>query len=236
MTILLTGPSGLISEWLETCANHECIVYARGMKKKLDESVRVVHALDEAPPVDLIIDLHVRDSKNRRIVLGDMIADLGSQAPILCNTVATTATELVARVGAGDRIVGLAALPGLTASDVVEISFPYGVKHGQQEILTDFFASIGKRMEVVRDEVGLVTPRLLAVMINEAVLVCQQDLVGAEAIDALLAKAMQDGGPLAWGRRIGWRNLYTVLSAMHEELGGERYRPASLLKKMAMTE
>ena len=236
MTILLTGPSGLITEWLETCANHECIVYARGMKKKLDEGVRVVHALDEAPPVDLIIDLHVRDSKNRRIVLGDMIADLSSEAPILCNTVATTATEMVSRVGAGDRIVGLAALPGLIASDVVEISFPYGAKHGHQEILTDFFASIGKRMEVVRDEVGMVTPRLLAVMINEAVLVCQQDLVGTEAIDALLAKAMQDGGPLAWGRRIGWRHVYTVLSAMHEEHGGERYRPATLLKKMAMTE
>lgn len=236
MTILLTGPAGLINEWLDVCRGHECIVYARGMKKKLDESVRVVHALDEAPHVDLIIDLHVRDSKTRRIVLGDMIADLSTEAPILCNTVATTATEVVTRVGAGDRIVGLAALPGMIASDVVEVSFPYGAKHGHQEILSDFFASIGKRMEVVRDEVGLVTPRLLAVLINEAVLVCQQDLVGGEAIDALFAKSMQDGGPLAWGRRIGWRNLYTILSAMHEELGGERYRPASLLKKMAMTE
>jgi 3-hydroxybutyryl-CoA dehydrogenase len=236
MTILITGPAVLTHEWLDACGTHDCIVYARGMKKKFDERVQIVHALDEAPSVDLIIDLHVRDSKNRRIILGDMIADLSTEAPILCNTVATTATALVSRVGAGDRIVGLAALPGLTASDVVEISFPYGAKHGHQEILTDFFASIGKRMEVVRDEVGLVTPRLLAVMINEAVLVCQQDLVGTEAIDALLARAMHDGGPLAWGRRIGWRNLYTVLSAMHEEHGGERYRPASLLKKMAMTE
>lgn len=236
MTILLTGPAGLINEWLDVCRGHECIVYARGMKKKLDESVHVVHALDEAPHVDLIIDLHVRDSKNRRIVLGDMIADLSTEAPILCNTVSTTATEVVSRVGAGDRIIGLAALPGMIASDVVEVSFPYGAKHGHQEILSDFFASIGKRMEVVRDEVGMVTPRLLAVMINEAVLVCQQDLIGREAIDALMAPGLQAEGPLAMGRRIGWRNLYTVLTAMYDELGGERYRPASLLKKMAMTE
>jgi 3-hydroxybutyryl-CoA dehydrogenase len=236
MNILLTGPAGLINEWLEACTAHHCIVYARGMKKKLDESVNVVHALDEAPHVDLIIDLHVRDSKNRRIILTDMLGDLNSSAPILCNTVATTATELVSRIGAGDRIIGLAALPGLIASDIVEISFPHGARHGNQEIVTDFFASIGKRIEVVSDEVGMVTPRLLTVLINEAVLVCQQDLVGSEAVDALLAKAMHDGGPLEWGRRIGWRNVFTVLSAMHEELGGERYRPASLLKKMALVE
>jgi 3-hydroxybutyryl-CoA dehydrogenase len=236
MNILLTGPAGLIKEWLEACNEHHCIVYARGMKKKLDESVNVVHALDEAPHVDLIIDLHVRESKNRRIILTDVLGDLNSSAPILCNTVATTATELVSRIGAGDRIIGLAALPGLIASDVVEISFPYGARHGNQEIVTDFFAGIGKRIEVVSDDVGMVTPRLLTVLINEAVLVCQQDLVGSEAVDALLAKAMHDGGPLAWGRRIGWRNIYTVLSAMHEELGGERYRPASLLKKMALVE
>lgn len=236
MTILLTGPAGLTNEWLEACREHDCIVYARGMKKILDDSVHVVHALDEAPHVDLIIDLHVRDSKNRRLILGDMLSDVNVDAPILCNTVATTTTELVARVGAGDRIMGLAALPGLITSDVVEISFPYGARHGNQEIIIDFFASIGKRVEVVRDEVGMVTPRLLAVLINEAVLVCQQDLIGSEAVDALLAKVMPDGGPLDIGRRIGWRNVYTILSAMYDELGGERYRPASLLKKMAMVE
>lgn len=236
MNILLTGPAGLINDWLEICKEHECTVYARGIKKSFAEDVHVVHALDEAPHIDLVIDLHVRMSKKRRLILGDTIADISSEAPVLCNTVATTATELTSRVGASDRIVGMAALPGLIESNVVEICFPYGAKHGHQEILTDFFASIGKRMEVVRDEVGMVTPRVLAVSINEAVLVVQQDLTGQEALDALLAVAMQERGPLSWGRRIGWRNVYTILSAMHEELGGERYRPASLLKKMAMTE
>jgi 3-hydroxybutyryl-CoA dehydrogenase len=236
MNILFTGPAGLISEWLEVCSDHECVVYARGVKKKLGEDVQLVHALDEAPRVDLVIDLHVRNSKNRRIILSDIIADVSQDAPILCNTVSTTATELASRVGAMDRIVGLAALPGLIASDVVEVCFPYGAKHGHQEILTDFIAGLGKRMEVVRDEVGLVTPRMLAVTINEAVLICQQDLTGQEAIDALMNVAMRDRGPLSWGHRIGWRHLYTILSAMHEELGGERYRPAPLLKKMAMIE
>jgi 3-hydroxybutyryl-CoA dehydrogenase len=236
MNILLTGQVGLINEWLEVCKDHDCTVYARGMKKTFAEDVHVVHALDEAPRIDLIIDLHVRMSKKRRLIIGDVIADINNEAPILCNTVATTATELTSRIGADHRIVGLAALPGLIESAVVEISFPYGAKHGHQEIISDFFASIGKRMEVVRDEVGMVTPRVLAVMINEAVLVCQQDLVGQEALDALMAAVMRGDGPLSWGRRIGWRNVYTILSAMHEELGGERYRPASLLKKMAMVE
>lgn len=236
MTILFTGPNGLVTEWLDVCREHECIVYARGMKKKFDESVRVVHALDETPHIDLIIDLHVRLSKGRRIILGDMLSDINADAAMLCNTVATTATEIVARIGAGDRVVGFAALPGLIASDVVEVCFPFRAEHGNQVILEEFIAGIGKRMQVVRDEVGMVTPRLLALMINEAMLLCQQDIVGMDAIDALFARTMPDAGPLALGRRIGWRNLYIVLSAMHDELGGERYRPASLMKKMAMVE
>ena len=236
MNILFTGPAGLISEWLDVCKDHTCVVYARGVKKKLPDDVQLVHALDEAPHIDLVIDLHVRMSKNRRIILSDIIADVSAEAPILCNTVSTTATELASRVGALDRVVGLAALPGLISSEIVEICFPYGAKHGHQEILGDFFASITKRMQVVRDEVGLVTPRMLAVMVNEAVLICQQDLTGQEAIDALMKVALPGMGPLSWGHRIGWRHLYTILSAMHGELGGERYRPAPLLKKMAMVE
>lgn len=236
MTILFTGPVGLIKEWLAVCAEHECIVYGRGMKKAVDADVRTVHALDEAPQIDLVIDLRVRTSKNRRLILSDVLAEINGDAPILCNTAAITATELTARVGGTGRIVGFAALPGLNASDYAEVCFPYGAKHGQQEILTDFFAGIGKRMEVVRDEVGMVTPRMLAVTINEAVLVCQQDITGQESMDALLRVALPDSGPISWGHRIGWRNLYTILRAMHEELGGERYRPASLLKKMALSE
>ena len=236
MTILFSGPVGLIKEWLEVCAAHDCIVYGRGMKKTVDADVQTVHALDEAPHIDLVIDLHVRTSKKRRLILSDVLAEINSSAPVLCNTAAITATELTARVGGADRIVGLAALPGLTASDYAEVCFPYGAKHGHQEILTDFFAGVGKRMEVVRDEVGMVTPRLLAVMINEAVLICQQDITGQQSMDSLLRVALPDRGPLSWGHRIGWRNLYTILRAMHGELGGERYRPASLLKKMALSE
>ena len=180
MNILFTGPAALINEWLEVCREHDCTVYGRGIKKGFAEGTRVVHALDEAPHIDLIIDLHVRMSKKRRLILADAIADISNEAPILSNTVATTSTELAARVGANHRIVGFAALPGLIDSNVVEIAFPYGAKHGHQEILSDFFASIGKRMEMVRDEVGMVTPRVLAIAINEAVLVCQQDITGQE--------------------------------------------------------
>ncbi|MBN1448484.1 MAG: hypothetical protein JXA28_11180 [Bacteroidetes bacterium] len=236
MNLLFAGQAGLIKEWIDVCSEHTCVVYSRGVKKDLGPNVQTVSALDESPHIDLIIDLNVRMSKKRRLILSDLLAEINHEAPLLCNTVAITATELTAHVGGADRIVGLAALPGLIESQHVEVCFPYGAKHGHQEILTDFFAGIGKRMEVVRDEIGMITPRMLAVMINEAVLICQQDLTGQETMDMLMRVTMPDSGPLSWGHRIGWRNLSTILSAMHDELGGERYRPASLLKKMALSE
>jgi 3-hydroxybutyryl-CoA dehydrogenase len=236
MKILFTGSTRLLMDWLEVCRMHECIVYGKGMKKKLPDDVKKIHALDEAPEVDLIIDLHVRDSRKWRLILDDIMAEVSPTAPMLCNTIAVTATEIGSHTNQPERIIGIAALPSLVQSDVIEISYPYKTGRLHEQLLTEFFASIGKRHVVVRDEIGMVTPRILAVMINEALLIMQQEIAGEEDIEAALAVALGAEGPLAWGRRFGWTNVYNLLYAMYDELGGERYRPASLLRKMAMVE
>jgi 3-hydroxybutyryl-CoA dehydrogenase len=236
MTILFTGSSRLILDWLEVCKHHECIVYGKGLKKQLPEWAIKINALDEVPNVDLIIDLHVRDSKKWRLILDDIVAEVSPDAPLLCNTVAVTATEIAAYTGYPQRVIGIAALPSLLRSPVVEISYPYSTDRRHQEFLNGFFESIGKNIIVVKDEIGMITPRILAVMINEAMLIMQQDIADEADIDAALAVALGTHGPLSWARTFGWRNVYNLLFAMHDEIGGERYRPASLLRKFALIE
>ena len=236
MNILFTGSSRLLQDWLEVCKDHTCIVYGKGLKKKLPEAVTKIHALDEAPELDLIIDLHVRDSRKWRLILDDILAEIGPGTPMLCNTIAVTATEIGSRTGQPERIIGIAALPSLVSSDVIEISYPHKALRLHEEVLQEFFTSIGKRHIVVRDEIGMISPRILAVMINEAMLILQQDMAAEDDIEAAMAVALGSEGPIAWGRKLGWTNVYNLLFAMYDELGGERYRPASLLKKMAMVE
>jgi len=38
-----------------------------------------------------------------------------------------------------------------------------------------------------------------------------------------------------WGERIGFKQVYAVLDALHTDLGEERYRICPLLKEIAVT-
>jgi len=237
MNLLFTGQTAIVNEWVAACTQHVCYVYSRVEKKSLHKNAQRVLSLDELPTIDLIFDFHVRVSKKRRIILRDLISESDPMTPIVTNTVTVTATELAMWLDARDRMIGIAALPSLLQAGLLEISFPHsGKQHGRPK-LEQLVEDLGKRCEVIDDEVGMIFPRIIALLINEAVLSVQQGVATVDDIDT----AMQLGvnypeGPLAWGAKLGWSNVLSILQALHAKLGDDRYRPASLLKKFALTQ
>ncbi|MBX3102109.1 MAG: 3-hydroxyacyl-CoA dehydrogenase [Bacteroidetes bacterium] len=83
----------------------------------------------------------------------------------------------------------------------------------------------------VADQVGLVTPRVLAMIINEAYYMLQEGTADAQAIDtAMLLGVNYPQGPLAWAQEIGPAYVARLLMALHRETGLEKYAPCRLLK------
>lgn len=85
---------------------------------------------------------------------------------------------------------------------------------------------------IVDDRVGMVTPRVISMIINEAYYVVQEGTASREDIDL----AMKSGtnypyGPFEWIRRIGIKHIYEVLEAVYEDTKDERYKICPLLKK-----
>lgn len=85
---------------------------------------------------------------------------------------------------------------------------------------------------LVDDRVGLVTPRVICMIINEAYYTVQDGTATREDIDS----AMKLGtnypfGPFEWCSRIGIRHVYELLEAVYEDTLDERYKICSLLKK-----
>lgn len=237
MNILFTGPSALVNEWIAVCDEHHCFVYSRDAKKHLSKNATHVQALDDADEADLILNLHVAPTDKRKELLAELVGATKNHIPVLCNSVAVTATEIASWTGKPERIVGLAALPTLLAAETVEIAYPFGSERRHHEAIAEFFTSIGKRAEVVADEVGLVFPRLLCMIINEAVLALQQGVASEDAIETSMTLAVNyPKGPLAWGKAIGWKHVHAVVHALHSSLGDDRYRPAPLLRRMALVD
>ncbi|MEX0602820.1 MAG: 3-hydroxyacyl-CoA dehydrogenase family protein, partial [Bacteroidota bacterium] len=104
------------------------------------------------------------------------------------------------------------------------------------DVVARFFASLEKDIELVQDRVGLVFPRILCQIINEATFALQDDVATPKDIDtAMKLGANYPFGPIEWADRIGFRQVHAVLAALREDLQEDRYRISPLLNQMAQT-
>jgi len=79
-------------------------------------------------------------------------------------------------------------------------------------------------------------PRILCQIINEAMFAVQQDVAVPKDVDMAMKLGMNfPSGPIEWGEKIGFKQVYAVLDALHADLGEERYRICPLLKDIAVT-
>ena len=221
MRILLIGKSGMMEEWVHACSMHECIT-REDVDRKFLSSNRF----------DLVVDLHLENGEQKKEILQMLHANLDRSIPIITNGICVTTTEIASWLGDAERVVGLAWLPTFLNADRVEISFASKSERQHLVHVSDFFSSLGKSVEIVTDTIGMVFPRILCMIIDEAYFAMEQGIADADAIDTAMKLATNyPMGPVEWGRKIGLRNVLIVLKTLHTEFGDDRYRPAPLLKK-----
>jgi len=97
------------------------------------------------------------------------------------------------------------------------------------------FARDGVGVTVIRDSVGFVAQRVLAMVVNLACDIAQQRIASPEDIDQAVRLGLgYPQGPLAWGDSLGPRRLLTILERMLNVTGDPRYRPSHWLRRRAL--
>jgi 3-hydroxybutyryl-CoA dehydrogenase len=154
---------------------------------------------------------------------------------VICSSsVIFTAAEQASWMKAPPRLVGIGAFPTLIAQPLTEIAPTRHTDARTIRSVTDFFGKIGKETAIVQDRVGMVMPRILCMLINEAAFALTEQIASPQDIDAAMKLGTNyPSGPVEWGDRIGFSNVLQVLNALNADLHEERYRAAPLLQQLS---
>ncbi len=127
-----------------------------------------------------------------------------------------------------DSFFGFCGLPTFVNRSVLEASVCAKKSKPQlenicSELVTDFVC--------VEDRVGLVTPRVICMIINEAYYTLEEGTASRDDIDlAMKLGTNYPFGPFEWAKHIGIINVIELLDAVYRDTSDDRYNVCSLLR------
>ena len=210
-------------------------IYLRGedvrvseLKEKLGDlhSYTVFNTIDETlfDNADVVFDLNLDDypEEASKYNLINVLLVAGSLKCALLNICKSLNNKVT--------IVGLNTLPGFLNRDILEMS---ALEKESKESFNKLFPDV--KTQWVKDRVGMVSPRVLAMIINEACFTLEEGTANIEDID----KGMKLGtnypfGPCEWADKIGVGQIFSLLSVLRKDTGDERFKICPLLKEKAI--
>lgn len=137
------------------------------------------------------------------------------------------------RLDPGGSAVGFHVLAPLEQGTLVELTRNEGSSPLAAARTERFFAALGKHVEWVGDAPGLVLGRIVCQVINECAFALGEGVGDATDIDTGMVLGLSyPRGPLEWADTIGLERVLSVLQALREEYGEERYRAAPALRRL----
>ncbi len=135
--------------------------------------------------------------------------------------------SLVNFPGLRDRVIGFCGLNGFVNRELLEVTT---LSNTSEALAAESCKALGTEYRLVADQAGMVSPRMVCMIINEAYYTLEEGTATREDIDlAMKLGTNYPWGPFEWGDRIGLKNVVAVLNAAKKETGDSRYQVCELL-------
>ena len=169
---------------------------------------------------DLIIDSSNFPVDLKRANL-QFIDEHNSFAPVLTSSLCVSVSEQSSYFKRPERLTGIGLYPTFSHSKLLEFTSSKAAE------------IFNLACTVVPDRPGMVFPRILSMIINEAAQLYYEKIASRDDIDtAMKLGTNYPYGPLEWADRIGIDLIYNILTALQKSSGDDRYAPHPLLKEM----
>ena len=211
MRILVIGEKPLFQELAKKIGDEHTL-----------DHITTVNEIEDFPTIDVAVDFTADESIDHVEYLVTHV----NASLYLLNTVKSSLHEISYLLGdLPENIVGFNGLPGFIDRDTWEVT-------SMEESLPSILNQLPGEFIRVEDRVGMVTPRVICMIINEAYYTVQEGTASRSDIDSGMKLGTgYPHGPFEWAEIIGLNHVYELLEAMYEDTRDERYKICPLLRK-----
>ena len=162
-----------------------------------------VGELEKHRDAGLIIDLTFSPDADRILQLSRLLP-----IPVMVNSVVYTCEEI------GRPFIRINAWPGMLEREVHELAIGSEME-GARPLLDELYRGLGWKYRLAPDVPGMISGRILAMIINEAYYTLQENVSTREEIDiAMKLGTNYPFGPFEWSEKIGLENIYDLLNKL----------------------
>lgn len=194
-------------------------------KKNLPEGTEIffvsaVEALKNVTSSFIVFDLSFEPASERIELLSSL------NKTVIINSVVNTLKGL----GLPDNFIRINAWPGFLNRDIIEVSIGFDA---QKETIQTIFQLLNWQYQLTPDTPGMLSARVIAMIINEAYFALGEDVSTKKEIDiAMKLGTNYPYGPFEWSEKIGLKNIYKLLHKLNST--SNRYHIAPLLEREAL--
>jgi 3-hydroxybutyryl-CoA dehydrogenase len=216
----------------ESRLSHELLELSRNAGL---DAVRLSDLAELTPTTPMVIETSSNPVEKKKSLLQRLDLALPAPAVIITSCLGFATTVMASWTTRPERIVGFATFYPLKEKKGVELAAGIRTAESAMRNAEQLFNTIGKECFRVKDAPGLTFPRVLSLIINEAARSLEEGVATAEEIDVAMRLGVNyPQGPLRWADQIGLDEVLAVLEGLQHETGDDRYRPATLLKKLVV--
>lgn len=202
-------------------------------KKTYLSNFKMTSKLEDAADTDLVIEASVEDLETKKDIFKTLDSVCKPETILATNTSSLSVTEIAAATNRPNKVIGMHFFNPVPSMKLHEIVVAYQT----DDATYDTAAAVGEQMGKINiktvDKAGFIVNRLMAPMINEAVLCLEEGVATAEDIDSGCKFGLNHPmGALELADLVGLDVMVAIMDVLYSEFQDSKYRCAPLMRKM----